>query len=390
MRRLATTCRGITQRRVMRVTDINALPGEWRPGLSWLVQVRESGDVASIERLVRAGLTDVAILTADDQLAISSSQPAVFVTAGSIKREDVVAVDAAGSLQVLYRASDAHHTVFLTNRCNSYCLMCSQPPTRHDDAWLIDEAKHIAMHIARSPSILGFTGGEPLLLGGRLREVLETFALYHPATQFDVLTNGRLLADRTLAQHLLSGLSIPVTWTVPLYGHTDFLHDYVVQSHGAFDQTIDGLLTLQSFGQPIQLRAVLIEPVLAALPELCRFVASNLPFVREMALMGCEPVGFALANRSACEIDIGDWQVQLADGVRILHRGGIMPVLMNLPLCALPRSLWRYAHRSISDWKQVYAPECTRCAVREDCCGLFAWHRRGWRPTTIRPIEEAV
>ena len=34
------------------------------------------------------------------------------------------------------------------------------------------------------------------------------------------------------------------TWMVPLYGHADFLHDYIVQSPGAFDETIDGLLTL--------------------------------------------------------------------------------------------------------------------------------------------------
>ena len=46
--------------------------------------------------------------------------------------------------------------------------MCSQPPTRRDDSWLIDEAIKIAAHIRTPPPIVGLTGGEPLLLGLKL------------------------------------------------------------------------------------------------------------------------------------------------------------------------------------------------------------------------------
>lgn len=264
--------------------------------------------------------------------------------------------------------------------------MCSQPPTRYDDSWLVEEAALVAAHIRRSPEVLGFTGGEPLLLGVRLREVIEAFAAFHPVTSFDVLTNGRLFSDKTLAKALLTDTK-SVSWMVPLYAHADFLHDYVVQATGAFDETIDGLLTLHSFGQPIQLRIVLIEPVLRVLPDLCSFVSRNLPFVREVALMGCEPIGFALANRAQCEVDITEWAGVLSSAVRHLTNAGIPPVLMNLPLCALPEELRRFAHRSISDWKQVYAAECATCDAREECCGLFSWHERGWRPTALHPIR---
>jgi His-Xaa-Ser system radical SAM maturase HxsC len=281
-----------------------------------------------------------------------------------------------------------HHTVFMTNRCNSHCLMCSQPPTPHDDSWLIEEAKQIAMHIRRPPPVLGFTGGEPLLLGQTLREVIETFASELPDTRFEVLTNGRGFSNRELAATLLTALPARVSWMVPLYGHADFLHDHVVQSEGAFDETIDGLLTLHAFRQPIQLRIVLIEPVLRALPELCTFIARNLPFVREVALMGCEPVGYALANRTVCEVNLADWRNTLAQAVRCLTRADVPPVLMNVPLCALEANLRQFAHRSISDWKQVYAPECESCQMRKDCCGLFASTVRGWRPAVIQPIRE--
>jgi len=173
---------------------------------------------------------------------------------------------------------------------------------------------------------------------------------------------------------------------VPLYGAADFTHDFVVQTHGAFEETLGGLLALQRHRQPVQLRTVLIEPVLKALPELCGFVGRNLPFVREVALMGCEPIGYALANRHQCEVNLNEWHDSLIEGVNLLRRHRLRPVLMNTPLCGLPRELWQYAHQSISDWKRVFVAECANCAVKGECVGLFAWHERGWRPAPIVPI----
>ncbi|GAB3266084.1 hypothetical protein GCM10027296_43610 [Chitinimonas naiadis] len=245
-------------------------------------------------------------------------------------------------------------------------------------------------HIANSPTHLGMTGGEPLLLGARVREVIDTIAAYHPITKMELLTNGRLLAQAPTATSVLEGLHGKVSWLVPLYGHADFLHDFVVQSHGAFEETLQGLLQLQAHGQAIQLRIVLIEPVLKVLPELCAFIGRNLPFVREVALMGCEPIGYALANREHCEVDLATWHEEMGQGVAALRRYGVPCILMNTPLCTLPRSLWPYARRSISDWKQVHVDECRDCAVRDSCAGLFAWHEKGWRPGTINPIKEVV
>ncbi len=387
MREVPCDASGYSDRTVMTVATVADLAREWNPSLSWLVNTPNLVALAETDSLRSRGLGNLSILTDIDGFPPPSNAQAVRAPRDALCPGDVVAVVPGRSkLQVLYRESDEHHTVFLTNRCNSSCLMCSQPPTRHDDSWLIDEALSVCRHIRHSPKTIGFTGGEPLLLGHRLREVLDAFAQRHTDTEFDLLTNGRRLSDQPLAEYVARGLK-RVTWMVPLYGHADYLHDFVVQSHGAFDETIDGLLTLHSLQQPVQLRIVLIEPVLANLPELCSFIAMNLPFVREVALMGCEPIGFALANRSLCQVDIAPWATVLDDAVAELETTSIRPVLMNLPLCALPARIRKHAHKSISDWKQVYADECSGCAVRSECSGLFSWHERGWRPTTLKPIR---
>jgi His-Xaa-Ser system radical SAM maturase HxsC len=388
MRTASADIKGFAYRTVMRVTELSAVAGEWIPDLTLLVRVASTADMEVMTQLAKAGVTNLALLTREPNLFEKSDVPSVLELAEPLHVGDVAEVTPARTgVHVLFRESDVHHTVFLTNRCNSRCLMCSQPPTRQDDSWLADEAIRVAMHMRGSPKTVGFTGGEPLLLGSRLREVLDVFAKYHPTTQVDLLTNGRLLADSKLAYELLHDMPHPITWLVPLYGHADFLHDFVVQAPGAFDQTIEGLLTLRSYGQAIQLRIVLIEPVLHILSELCDFISRNLPFVSEVALMGCEPIGFALANRDTCEVDIREWNKELEASVQKLVRSGLLPVLMNLPLCAIQPELWRFAHQSISDWKRTFIAECASCVVKKDCSGLFAWHEKGWRPANIKAIR---
>lgn len=374
MRKVAVTLSTKADASVRRVVEIGDLPEQWTPELRFLAVVRSEADRQTVERLAGAGAPNVAWVESD---TLASGD----VVSPLANRQQVV---------VHHRVSDQHHSLLLTNRCNSYCLMCSQPPTPQDDSWIVDEALEIVRHIGKSPAVLGLSGGEPLLLGSRLRQVLDGIADCHPTTSVEVLTNGRLLSDPALAECLLEDLKPSTTWLVPLYGHADFVHDYVVQSAGAFEQTIAGLLALQDHKQAIQLRVVLVKPVLQVLPELCRFIGRNLPFVREVALIATEPIGFALANRELCEIDLAECEGTLRQAARVLRRHSVPFLFMNTPLCALPRDLWTHAHKSISDWKNVFDGECAKCAVRDKCSGLFAWHERGWKPARVRAIEERL
>src|SRR5258708_7360845 len=45
----------------------------------------------------------------------------------------------SGAMRCLYRTSALSNTILLTEQCNHYCLMCSQPPKTLDDSWLLKE-----------------------------------------------------------------------------------------------------------------------------------------------------------------------------------------------------------------------------------------------------------
>jgi His-Xaa-Ser system radical SAM maturase HxsC len=145
-----------------------------------------------------------------------------------------------------------------------------------------------------------------------------------------------------------------------------------VQSHGAFDETLRGILNLKRAGVRVELRVVIQRSNFEQLPALAEFIARNLLFLDHVALMGIEPIGYAKANLGSVWIDPVDYQVQLKRAVRTLATARMQVSIYNHQLCTLERDLWSYAAQSISDWKNEYLDECGACAVKHKCGGFFS------------------
>jgi His-Xaa-Ser system radical SAM maturase HxsC len=286
---------------------------------------------------------------------------------------DIVSLSADGErIRVLWRHRSHQNSVLLTERCDHYCLMCSQPPKERDDDWLLDDATELVRLLPRTTTGIGFTGGEPTIYGERLVELLRLCRNLLPFAGVHVLSNGRRFDDLAFASAYASVENPNMMVGIPLYGAEPSLHDYVVQAQGAFDDTVRGILHLGSLGQRIELRVVVHRQTAPHLVEIADFIARNLPFVEQVALMGLETTGFARANLASVWIDPTEYQEQLVEAVRRLDRRRVRTMIYNHQLCLLDRELWPFAVRSISDWKNEYHPECDRCAVVDACGGFFA------------------
>ena len=306
---------------------------------------------------------------------------------GSIRHGDVLEIAPDGaSVAVRYRRGDTGNVLFATERCNSYCLMCSQPPRQVDDAWRAAHLMEFVELVDRDEPEIAISGGEPTLLGPALAELVARCASTLPSTQVHILSNGRLLAVGGLAK-AFEGIHHGLSWGIPLYGDTYTLHDFVVQSTGAFSETLRGLYALHQAKQRIEIRVVLVKPSVERLMELARYIYRNLPFVEHIALMGVEPIGFAKAHRDQLWIDPADAGDTLVRVIEWLAGRGLSVSLYNLPLCVLPPAVWPFARRSISTWKQSYLSACDECAVREQCGGFFRWTTPAWTSRAIRAIR---
>jgi His-Xaa-Ser system radical SAM maturase HxsC len=291
--------------------------------------------------------------------------------------------------RTLYRRSSAHNSFLVTERCNHYCLMCSQPPRDVDDSWILQEIRNALPLIDKQTRSLGFTGGEPLLDWRDFIAVLGDCRDLLPQTAIHVLSNGRAFAssqvvaawERIRHPNLMVG--------IPIYSAVDNVHDYVVHANGAFDETVLGILKLKDKGQRVEVRVVLHAITAPRIVATCRWLARNLPFVDHVALMGLENTGFAIANDDVLWIDPIDYREQLAEAVELLAGSKIHVSVYNLPRCVLARSVWPYAAQSISDWKNGFVAECDRCDEKPRCSGFFTTGRPRYS-RGIQPIMNAA
>jgi His-Xaa-Ser system radical SAM maturase HxsC len=198
--------------------------------------------------------------------------------------------------RVIYRRGSTHNSFLLTERCNHYCLMCSQPPKNIDDSWIVDDVLAAIPLIDPGTREIGFTGGEPTLLGDDLFRILKAMKNYLPRTAVHILSNGRLFAVSEFAARY-AGIRHPDMMVgIPIYSDVSTIHDYVVQSDGAFDETIHGILNLKRLAQKVEIRVVVHRETYRRLPQLAEFLVRNLTFVDHVALMGLEITGFTRAN----------------------------------------------------------------------------------------------
>ncbi len=287
-----------------------------------------------------------------------------------LEEGDIVLIEPSGLINVLFKRNSNDNVIMLTESCNADCLICSQP-TNNSGFILSDPNRQLIGLVDIETTNLAITGGEPTLERSKLIETLASCKMHLPNTEIDLLTNGMLLADFDYVKEIVSVGHPNIVFQIPLYADTDSLHNKIVGTHG-FYQTIKGLYNLALFNQKIEIRTVICSLNYERMPQFAEFIYRNFPFVFHVALMGLEVIHKARENIRKVWVDPLFYQNELLEAVQILHRAHINVSIYNHQLCVIPRSLWRFARRSISDWKRRFLEICEKCDSQRSCGGIFA------------------
>ena len=290
-----------------------------------------------------------------------------------------------GEISVLYRSGSPHNAVFLTGRCNCNCLTCPQPACPTDtvnwqQVWL--DAIPLMDHSTIS---LGITGGEPTVEPNALLAVLQACKRSLPKTALHLLSNGRMFNYLTFCQSVQDTANSDLMVGVSLYSDVPYVHNFMVQSPGAFDQSIRGLINMKRCGLRVEIRVVLCRQTTERLPQLARFIARNLCFADHVAFMGLELVGQAKRNEDALWVVPGTYQTALSSAVDQMTCHHIPVSVYNQPLCLLTKEVRPFARKSITDWKAEFYGVCRQCSLREECGGVF-WSAKEKLATYVRPM----
>jgi His-Xaa-Ser system radical SAM maturase HxsC len=289
-----------------------------------------------------------------------------------LTNDDVIRFTSNLNLRVIYRRNVSPNYFMVTEQCNSFCLMCSQPPKKVNDSHLIREYIEAIPLLHNETHEIGISGGEPTILGEQFIELLNKLNSYLPRTALHVLSNGKAFTDIEFISNISKTKHSDLMFGIPLYSHIDYRHDYIVQDKGAFNKTVEGILNLKQFSQKVELRCVIQKPNSNDLVGLSNYIARNLQFVDQVAFMGLEVTGFAKSNFDELWIEPSEYMANLEEAVWILRKSHVKVKIFNHQLCLLPESLWQFSVQSISDWKNSYIDECNKCNKKSFCGGFFS------------------
>lgn len=303
---------------------------------------------------------------------------------GDFHEGDVVVINKQGEVIFVYEINSHHNALMATERCNHRCIMCPQPPIQQEKDKTAFNLRLISLFDKNTQEI-GITGGEPTLIGDNLFTLINHIKKELPKTAISILSNGVKFADKEYAMKLAKCRHRDLQIDIPLFSDIAEEHNRIVGAK-TFYKTVQGLYNLALFRQRIGLRIVVHKQTYKRLSQFADFIYHNFPFVAQVAFMQMETIGLAKENFEELWIDPYDYNRELREAVLLLADRGMTPYIYNAQLCVLPEDIRCYAQQSISDWKDIYIPECDGCVLKGQCAGFFESNRQA-HSVHIKKIE---
>jgi len=316
-------------------------------------------------------------LLANNQMAIRIGKECfAFTIVGNWEQMndgDIISIRKDGLVNRIYKKGQAEIDLFLTNQCNSNCLMCPLTESVRKKKysgqyqWISDLIEVLPEDIP----FINITGGEPTLEINQFLRIMRQIKVKFQKSEFQLLTNGRSFSDNAFLMEALLNMPNHIRFAIPLHSGIESVHDRITQSSGSFRQTDRGIKNLLSNGQKVEIRIVLSKLNIESVRETVRYIAKQYPGVFVVNFVGMEMMGNAIRNRILLWEDYAMLFQRIKEAVLYLISKGIDTQLYNFPLCAIDRGYWTLAVKSITDYKIRYKEECGKCAARSLCGGFF-------------------
>ena len=275
--------------------------------------------------------------------------------------------------------------IMVSNFCNNRCRFCLEDRQDRRRSDFSDQAKALEIYPSREEVL--FTCGEPTLRPELVEWIKKAQVLGYK--NIELVTNGRRLAYRRLAEELVSAGLTAVT--LSLHCHLEEVHDFLTQARGSCAQTQKALENL------IEIRKSTGRPRITTSTVINRYNLQNLADtvhyldglgVDCMVLNFVHPLNEALKNFD----QVTPRMTEVAAVLEHLPEVKGELKVEGLPLCILPHPtkagereiiyIWREGRlqRLSPTRQQKKGPPCRNCSARLRCDGVWIEYARrfGW------------
>ncbi len=300
----------------------------------------------------------------------------------------IISISERGEVECLHHESKQEIDIFMTNKCNSNCIMCpvSEYDRKKSDERYVEWLKEYIKILPSDVSYINITGGEPTLALDIFFEIMELLKNKFQNSDFQMLSNGRSFADIFFLNSVIACTPIGTRFAIPLHSSDRSIHDMITQSEGSFEQTVRGIRNLLNKKQKVEIRIVISKKNCDRLTETVLYILKHFRDVFCVNFIAMEMMGNAAVNRKEVWIDYDEAFKKAKTAIDILVNEGVDVQLYNFPLCFVERGYWQMAANSITDYKICYMDECKDCKVKALCGGMFFSTKYIMRPK-VKPVE---
>ncbi|MCU6755572.1 molybdenum cofactor biosynthesis protein A [uncultured Eubacterium sp.] len=302
----------------------------------------------------------------------------------SLSTNEVEALSTIGNQSVLqffgenvivcFDSSSKDNALFITNKCNSSCIMC--PTSNHvrktSKVENINDLLEICNLIPNYDHHITITGGEPFLIRKDIFKLFEYLKENLYNVDYLLLTNGRSFAIEDYYKALVRTAPPKLLIGIPIHGYDARTHDYITRTPGSFTQTFNGIKNILSEGCVVELRIVVSKLNIDFIDQIARLIIKEFSAVDSVKFIGLEMLGEARIHIDDVWIDYKDSFMSIESAVQMIVHNNIDVAIYNYPLCCVPSKYWGLCKKSITENKIKYLSECEKCEKKDACGGMFA------------------
>lgn len=287
---------------------------------------------------------------------------------------DVMEIWESGIAIRRYDDKSEDNYFFITNACNSNCIMCPSPEMarKRPEETSMDYLMSLAKHIPSDTPHITITGGEPFLIGDKIFPFLRFLKEKFINTEFLFLTNGRIFAIDRFVQLFKENIPDESIIAIPLHGSCAAIHDAITRADGSYIQTSKGIKNLLRNDIKVELRLVVNKLNINDIESIVDVIIKKFKDIEYVSVIAMEMTGNAKVNEKDVWLSYRTAFVAISDSLRRLIQNEIDIRLYNFPLCTVDSAFWTLCFKSISPEKVRYTETCTTCKYKKSCGGVFA------------------
>ena len=153
----------------------------------------------------------------------------------------------------------------LTGKCNLKCKQCYNDSGSRETPMTVNRWKKFSAQVADDLFSVTLSGGEPLLLGKNLFEIMDIFSTNN--TWINLISNGFFINKETARR--LAGY--PLGWiAISIDSPYEEYHDYLRGAKGSWRRAVIAASHLASFNVPVYINSCVTPKTLAHVDEMVK------------------------------------------------------------------------------------------------------------------------